>query len=494
MNKETKKFNKCLKCNRPTHKESKYCIFHASAEEKTEEEFKEALKEYVNKIKEKNRDYDFKKFIFVGDINFKEELNIKIFKNADFMEAIFKGNVDFGSITFKGNANFMTTTFERIADFGYTTFEGYAFFGTAIFKGHPFFVHTIFKGHTDFMSTTFEGIADFPSTTFEGNVDFGSTTFEGDAFFKHITFKGDTNFRYTRFEGTVFFMSATFEGIADFVDTTFDRDAIFRVKAIKKNLNFVNIVFSQGKTLEINTLDIEDEVIISFKKAFSEKIYLDLFLGGKTLIYFTTERIIQNMIINRKQIENHVFQEKRKKFKESKEVYLLLKNKFRIMGRYEDESWALKKEKDMERKSNCHLKTLHKWLWSCFLNAIYGYGEKPKRVFISAIVIILIYAFIFMNYGIISDSQLSNLPKYNMLKELSMGILYGDLLIKFKAIPWEQVKNCLYFSTVTFTTLGLGDFRPVESWGRIFVGSEAFIGAFMMALFVYTFVRRTGGR
>jgi len=42
--------------------------------------------------------------------------------------------------------------------------------------------------------------------------------------------------------------------------------------------------------------------------------------------------------------------------------------------------------------------------------------------------------------------------------------------------------------------LGLGDFRPVESWGRIFVGSEAFIGAFMMALFVYTFARRTGGR
>jgi uncharacterized protein YjbI with pentapeptide repeats len=349
MNKEEKNSTKCPICGRPTHKESKYCIFHASAEEKTEEEFKEALKEYVNKIKEKNRDYDCKKFIFVGDINFKEELSIKIFKNADFMEAIFKGNVDFGSTTFKGNANFMTTTFERIAAFGYTTFEGYAFFGTAIFKGHPLFVHTIFKGHTDFMSATFEGIADFPSTTFEGNVDFGSTTFEGDAFFKHITFKGDTNFRYTRFEGTAFFISATFEGIADFVDTTFDRDAIFRVKAIKKNLNFVNIIFSQGKTLEINTLDIEDEVIISFKKAFSEKIYLDLFLGGKTLIYFSTERIIQNMIINRKQIENHVFQEKRKKFIESKEVYLLLKNKFHIMGRYEDESWALKKEKDMER-------------------------------------------------------------------------------------------------------------------------------------------------
>ena len=492
MNKEENNPNKCPICGRPTHKESKYCIFHASAEEKTAEEFKEALKEYIKKIKKEDKDYNFERFIFIGDINFKARLNIKIFKNANFMEAIFKGNVNFGSLTFKGNANFMTTTFERIANFGYTTFEGYVFFGTATFKDHPLFVHTIFKGHTDFMSTTFKGIADFLSTIFEGNVDFGSTTFKGDAFFKHITFKGDTNFRHTRFEGTAFFMSATFEGIADFVDTTFDRDAIFKVKAIKKNLNFVNIVFNQGKTLEINTLGIEDEVIVSFKKAFSEKIYLDLFLGEKTLIYFTTERIIQNMIINRKQIENHVFQEKRKEFRESKEVYLLLKNKFRIMGRYEDESWALKKEKDMERKSNYHFKSLHKWLWSCFLNAIYGYGEKPWNVILSAGILIFIFALLFNLIGIGNPEMIElkgtaiHQTSGNIVDLASKGLLKNNVTRNFP--------DSLYFSLITFTTLGYGDFRPLEGVGRILAGSEAFIGAFMMALFVYTFARRTGGR
>ena len=54
--------------------------------------------------------------------------------------------------------------------------------------------------------------------------------------------------------------------------------------------------------------------------------------------------------------------------------------------------------------------------------------------------------------------------------------------------------DCLYFSAITFTTLGYGDFRPLEGWGRILAGSEAFIGAFMMALFVYTFARKMGGR
>jgi len=51
MNMEEKSSNKCPICGRPTHKESKYCIFHASAKEKTEDEFKERLKEYIQEIK-----------------------------------------------------------------------------------------------------------------------------------------------------------------------------------------------------------------------------------------------------------------------------------------------------------------------------------------------------------------------------------------------------------------------------------------------------------
>jgi len=38
MNKEENNPSICPICGRPTHNESKYCIFHASAEEKTEED------------------------------------------------------------------------------------------------------------------------------------------------------------------------------------------------------------------------------------------------------------------------------------------------------------------------------------------------------------------------------------------------------------------------------------------------------------------------
>lgn len=70
MNKEEKSSNKCTICGRLTHKESKYCIFHTSAEEKNEDEFKQALKEYVQEIKKENKDHNFSLFIFVGEIDF----------------------------------------------------------------------------------------------------------------------------------------------------------------------------------------------------------------------------------------------------------------------------------------------------------------------------------------------------------------------------------------------------------------------------------------
>jgi len=204
--------------------------------------------------------------------------------------------------------------------------------------------------------------------------------------------------------------------------------------------------------------------------------------------------LLNNTKIEKYQIENHIFHEKKKKFSKAQQVYFLLKNNFHSIGRYDDESWAFKKEKDMERKRYYNFRSLHKWLWSCFLNSIYGYGEKPERVIVSAITIIIIFAFVFMNFGIDANPQLDTIPKCNIVKKLFIGVRYGDLLIRLKDISWEQIKNCLYFSTVTFTTLGYGDFRPLEGWSRIFAGTEAFIGALMMALFVYTFARKTGGR
>src|SRR5665648_387284 len=510
MKKEEDITNKCPTCGRPTHKESKYCIFHASAEEKNVGEFKEALKEYVNKIKKEDGDYDFEKFIFIGDIDFKKDLNITIFKLANFTEATFEGVANFTEATFSRFAYFTEATFSRVADFTEATFEEVAYFIEATFKGLAYFKgatfsgvanlsETTFKGQADFTEATFEGVANFIGATFEEVAYFTKATFEEVAYFieatfkvlayfkgatfkgvanlSETTFKGQADFTEATFEEVAYFTKATFSGVAnlsettfkgqaDFTEATFEEDAYFKLKYLIKGINLLKLKVFSGKKISINVMNGKGK--ISFKRAYLENIYLDIELVECVLIDFT-DTLFRNTKVEKDKIKNHILQEKEKKFSKAKEIYLLLKNNFHSIGQYEDESWAYKKEKDMERKSNCHFNTLHKWLWSCFLNGIFGYGIQPSKVIMSAILIITLFSFLFMNPGI------SN-------------------IVGIEEITSNNFFDCLYFSTITFTTLGYGDFRPLEGLGRFLAGSEAFIGAFMMALFVYTFARRTGGR
>lgn len=48
----------------------------------------------------------------------------------------------------------------------------------------------------------------------------------------------------------------------------------------------------------------------------------------------------------------------------------------------------------------------------------------------------------------------------------------------------------IYFSLITITTLGYGEFRPATAITRIMAGIETSIGLFIWALFLTVFTRR----
>jgi len=489
MSKEEKNSNKCPICGRLTHKESKYCIFHTGAEEKTEKEFIDALKKYIRGTKE-DKVYNFRDFIFIGDINFRKNLNITSFKC-----------VDFRNVVFKGGANFKNATFEEGAVFDGATFEGVTTFNSAIFKGDTLFDSVTFDEDANFWRVTFKEHVSFNDTTFKGDANFGITIFERFAMFMDTTFKRDTKFESAIFQGHTFFVKATFEG----------------------NVSFDLATLPSGKKLNIKA---KKKGIIGFTYTKLENVFLDLNLDEGVLIDFSNT-LLRNTNFTRSQIENHILQEENKEFSQAREVYLLLKNNFHNIGRYDDESWAFEKEKEMERsiysygsfikkirkdknisKNKNYKKTYTsvgfflKWLFTKnfllwiiygFLDFLFGYGERPLRVIRFAIIIIIVSAFFYMYFGISTypENIKLNLDISNNIitepQEITLNTKLSGIIIK-------DFYNCFYFSTVTFTTLGYGDLRPLEGWSRIFAGTEAFIGAFMMALFVYTFARRTGGR
>lgn len=100
-----------------------------------------------------------------------------------------------------------------------------------------------------------------------------------------------------------------------------------------------------------------------------------------------------------------------------------------------------------------------------------GYGELPHRVVMVSIATIILCAFLYLFTGLSFDGTVRRF-------EWEQG--------------WSNVElfaDCLYYSVVTFTTLGYGDFTPI-GLSRLIAAMEAFAGSFTMALFVVVFVKK----
>lgn len=100
-----------------------------------------------------------------------------------------------------------------------------------------------------------------------------------------------------------------------------------------------------------------------------------------------------------------------------------------------------------------------------FTEKFLGYGESILRILFTSISIIIIYALIYWKFC---------------------------LLVCSKANYVLSFIDYFYYSIVTFTTLGYGDISPnlLYPMAKILSGSEAFLGAFVMAIIVLVVSRK----
>jgi len=152
----------------------------------------------------------------------------------------------------------------------------------------------------------------------------------------------------------------------------------------------------------------------------------------------------------------------------AEEAYRDLKRYFLANGRYDDASWASFKEKTMERFLLKKKKNLA-YIPSLIMNMLCGYGEKPHRIVFSSFFVIMLYAAI-----------------YFILKAIIYNPSSRDVV---------RIWDYIYYSVITFTTVGYGDFIPKAALHfRFLAASEAFIGAFMIGLFIFTLARKYSAR
>ncbi|MFC4542826.1 pentapeptide repeat-containing protein [Halosolutus amylolyticus] len=110
---------------------------------------------------------------------------------------------------------------------------------------------------------------------------------------------------------------------------------------------------------------------------------------------------------------------------------------------------------------------------------IMRYGTSPWRVVTASLVLILFCAILYPLTGGIQEVGADTAVTYRVEDPTETP---GGVLLRafFKS---------LYFSVITFATLGYGDIQPVGSWARAIAGIETMLGSLLMALLVFVLTR-----
>lgn len=250
-----------------------------------------------------------------------------------------------------------------------------------------------------------------------------------------------------------------------------------------KELCFIDCRFEGLSKLE---LDISGELNFSqcsfYKKA---EINFDE-ISGKFSLYktnFSDKCYLEYELLQNKKYKPLIFEGN---FKKTKWSFLIVSDIYKSSGRteqYLETFYYFKKYERLEKKSKN--KGNFNFLEYLIEVATKYYTSWERTLLTMGLIIMLfflLYCF-FPNLLVCKDIQLSSkslfVAIFEMHKESTWDISF--LISKFG--------NILYFTIITFTTVGYGDIIPV-SWMKLIVSLESFLGVFFTASFVVSLSRR----
>ena len=316
----------------------------------------------------------------------------------------------------------------------------------------------------------------FNSCTFEGDVVFSGpweqpdslkVVFEREALFNSSVFMGQTRFSHAEFKNLAGFDGCTLCRVCTFVSAVFHDRAMFRTAAFEgyglfnevqfeADTRFTNTCFGKG----VNFTDVKFENRCDFAGVYSRNKSVPIYDN----VTFTRNR-----------------------FGDDASFWRFIKQVCQEAGYYQQAGECFYRERCAHfwqrfRGPNyeklTHIRKIGRWfLWFRLLpefllgRLLFGYGERPIRVLAAGAVIIFLC-------GLFYSSSASHLA-------FQYGLESSQQSDHLKL--WEG----LYYSTVTFTTLGFGDIYPAaDMLTRVVTMLESLAGACLMALFVVTLSKR----
>ncbi len=356
-------------------------------------------------------------------------------------------NADFSSAKFSGNADFSSAKFSRKASFRSAKFSGNTYFMSAKFFGDANFTFAGFSGNADFNSTEFSRYASFSFAGFSGNADFNSAKFFGNANFISAEFSGNAHFNSAKFSRKASFMSAKFSGDAYFMFAEFSEDAIvyFWAVAMGRPASFADVMFSENTTLVGLWNDILHPLVWPI---------VWLFTGGKVKI--RKKEVTSFWDMNTTVVMDGASNPYLKRYIDDEQW----------IRSWRERSWWRKWPLFLLWEATCHCgRSFTLWAgWSLFFALLFAIAYTPSPDW---------------------------MPGHNFWQE--HGPVFEQTAEAYKG---ESVGywSCLYFSIVSFTTLGFGDIATANSFARVLVTLEVILGYVMLGGLISIFANKLARR
>lgn len=426
-----------------------YCIFHEELENK---DIDACMKAFYEKII--TGETNFEGFI-LKDVNFSKPGISQIGSEESsmwFNNAKFYGDFLVNGVKFFGFTSFLGAEFYGNADFGNTSFSNGAIFDSANFFGKTNFLLVDFFREARFSSSTFCETSEFVNVTFRGPAFFGSCKFDKVANFTDTVFERGGSFNQAKMS------FALFEN-TELKNVSFDEVNLTNFKfhgAKLKDANLLGAIWnSPWKSPWRKFILREDIETIKAKKICKE--CSTLIIDDDTVC----DRCGSDHVEINKDFSDNSY--RANLFKKAEDVYRNIKLNLQDGGDYKTAGEFYFNEMVMRRKRSLRERNILDWFISHLNSKLCGYGERANRVIAGSLIVVFSLALIFfVNHAVVRQGFTSHSP---------------DFL------------ECLYFSSVTFTTLGYGDYAPTQAFQLVAI-AEAFFGVFMIALFVLVFGRK----
>jgi uncharacterized protein YjbI with pentapeptide repeats len=469
--------------------------------------------------------------------------------NAHFHDTVFHGRAVFLEARFTQDAEFTNSQFHEQLTFKGATFRG----GSRAANDDVSFAEVVFGGpviydvaefrYANFTRASFEDIAQFEETRFNGDADFVGVTFADEADFDESRFHGDANFEDSNFHGPAMFRGAEFEGEAkhlednaQFDDVTFHqnaefdsasfRTASFRHAVFAAKIDFSGSVFkeradflveSDGSDTYVNfteaeiyggTIELHAGNIVPYD--FTRATLGDVSLAGETevnelLDYFRFcetdfdgfDFSNHHAYLERNGWQIHTFDANDAGIDPSVEMdnrsieitYLKAQNSAQEVGdksaasefevkrnRYNrKKNWSIVRDGASTLNGYAKLKKVISVSVNWFMDKSCGYGNRIPRVVLLTLFVPLVYSLFYMMGGIFA------------IKNADGGVVNvwnGNNLA-------EDIGNAVYFSYISFTTIGYGNVAPFGAGARFLAATQGLRNGVFFALLIYTLNKQT---